>query len=373
MIKCLRNCFYGDSDDDNEELRPPSFLDTLDLRGYQRSRSRSRSTSTSSSYITSMEYESRKRTKAKNMKRFSSNEEGAITELYLNNCGIEEVPSYIYQKESITDLWLCENLIFNLDKEICKLENLASVWLNRNLFETLPLLPRNIKNVSISFNPLVSLKGIGEYSGLRKLDVSCCQLVELPHEIGMLKNLQSLAAHDNHLTHIPDTIGKLEALGKMSLHSNSLKALPSTFGNLTSLKWLSLHFNKFENLPTSFSNLSQLQRLSLHHNALTELRRGFEKCCINLLALSLFRNKLRYVDPLIYKALTQCTKLSIQQNRLEELPIDMKNMEKLEELWCYDNNFETLPAFLNDLPSLKLIYKGNHPFINSNKNIKVKS
>ncbi len=328
------------------------------------------SSSTSSSIVSSMEFASRK--KMKTFKRFRSTEKG-ITELFFNNCGIEELPNIIFQAKSLRVLWLCNNDLTFFSPHIENLENIDTLWLNSNAFITLPYLPLKLVNLYMENNTkLISINGIGKFNFLKKLDINGCSLTKLPKDIGLLTNLETLFCHENDIQNIPESIGNLKKLSKLSLHNNQIQVLPKSFGNLSNLKWLSLHFNKLESLPETFSNLQNIQRLSLHQNQLTTLPQYFENCCPSLIVISLFRNKLRHISPEVWKHLVNCQKLSVHQNCLSNIPDEARYMKSLEEIWLYSNDFHEIPSILNELPKLKTIWF-HHPCENiTNKNIQIK-
>lgn len=66
---------------------------------------------------------------------------------------------------------------------------------------------------------------------------------EIPHEVGMLKQLQALSLCENRLRELPSSIAFLSNLKSLALHRNELTALPPNIVKLRSLYELSLRDN----------------------------------------------------------------------------------------------------------------------------------
>src|SRR5262244_2807722 len=69
--------------------------------------------------------------------------------------------------------------------------------------------------------------------GAKRLNLSDCNLSELPLEIGELADLQVLWLHNNKLAQLPPEIGQLRNLRRIRLHNNELKE--RLFGNCWNL------------------------------------------------------------------------------------------------------------------------------------------
>lgn len=87
------------------------------------------------------------------------------------------------------------------------------------------------------------------------------KLSELPAEIGLMKDLQALAASDNQLTALPDSIATLPKLKWLSVYNNSIKELP--VGLLTTSRYLEQVL--LEGNPLSSISLATLIE-DIHHS-----------------------------------------------------------------------------------------------------------
>lgn len=283
-----------------------------------------------------------------------SNEFGQITELYLvEKCMTQLTEQEIFTSKNIVKLWLNKNSLSFLPVEMKEMKALCSIWLSNNLFESIPHLPENIKNIYIENNLVVSITGIEKYLLLETLKIDCCKLESISDEIGYCVNLITLEAHKNFISNVSSAIGSLTELKTLSLHSNQITYLPEEIGNLTKLSYCSLHFNEICSLPLSLSNIQSLIRLSLHNNQLNNI------LCLSLNTLqvvSLFRNNIENIPEEVCKTLVNCQKFAIQQNKVSILPQTIKHMVSLDTLWLYDNMFSSLPDEINELPKLVSIW-----------------
>jgi Leucine-rich repeat (LRR) protein len=126
--------------------------------------------------------------------------------LHWNYRGFTEFPLHrINGEESeITDIYLKENLITQVPHEICKLENLESLYLSGNDITELP-------------------KEIAKLKYLKCLDISGNRLRRIPDEIGELRSLKFLILDENELTALPLRLNELRSLRYLSVcgkHSN---------------------------------------------------------------------------------------------------------------------------------------------------------
>ena len=109
-----------------------------------------------------------------------------------------------YSREKLlilTELWLHENNLTELPKEIGNLTNLTKIWLHENNLTELP-------------------KEIGNLTNLTELWLHKNNLTELPKEICNLTNLTELSLYNNNLTELPNEIGQLTNLTGLTLFGN---------------------------------------------------------------------------------------------------------------------------------------------------------
>lgn len=129
--------------------------------------------------------------------------------LHWNYRGFTEFPIQKIQGEesTITDIYLKENLIANIPKDIYLFENLESLYLSGNDITELP-------------------KEISRLRCLKCLDVSGNRLKRIPDEIGDARNLKFLIFDENELCEIPLRLSELRYLRYLSVCDNQLQWLP---------------------------------------------------------------------------------------------------------------------------------------------------
>ncbi|PWA67611.1 Leucine-rich repeat-containing protein [Artemisia annua] len=107
----------------------------------------------------------------------------------------------------------------------------------------------------------VSLAGLHM---LVDVDLSYCNLVQVPESIGGLSCLKELILEGNKLLDVPNSIGGLSCLKRLYLSGNNLLEVPESIGGLSCLRDLDLEGNNFTSLPRSLSQLSSLNWLNVN-------------------------------------------------------------------------------------------------------------
>ncbi|PWA47544.1 NB-ARC domains-containing protein [Artemisia annua] len=90
---------------------------------------------------------------------------------------------------------------------------------------------------------------------LKSLNLSYCNLVQVPVSIGGLSCLEDLYLVGNNLFEVPESIGGLSCLKELNLAWNNLSEVPESIGGLS--------WNNFTSLPESLRQLSHLKILRL--------------------------------------------------------------------------------------------------------------
>ncbi|GJR63269.1 NB-ARC domains-containing protein [Tanacetum coccineum] len=94
---------------------------------------------------------------------------------------------------------------------------------------------------------LVSLAGLHM---LKKLNLSYCNLVQIPESIGGLSCLKNLNLEGNNLLEVPESIGGLSCLEYLFLKGNNFTSLPGSLSQLSHLQYLYVDgCKKLEVLP----------------------------------------------------------------------------------------------------------------------------
>ncbi|XP_044469726.1 disease resistance protein RUN1-like [Mangifera indica] len=159
------------------------------------------------------------------------------------------------------------------------------------------------------------------------------------------------------------SIEHLHRLVKLSLRQCSrLERLPESIHELKSLKCLYLSgCTKLNRLPNDLGNLTTLEELELEEIALVDIP-TFVTSLINLKTLSFARCKMqnRSSIPLIHLSVFQkMTKLNLADCCIEVLPNNIGELFSLEYLYLDQNNFESLPVSIKDLSKLGELYIRN--------------
>ncbi|XP_064606776.1 uncharacterized protein LOC135471459 [Liolophura sinensis] len=145
---------------------------------------------------------------------------------------------------------------------IGKLVNLKVVCLDTNeLLEVPPemCLLKNLERLALSNNNLTSLPvGISELRKLASLHVANNDFRDFPLQVCKLENLEFLDFSDNQLISLPEEIGELKQLVTLLVCYNDLTSLPDTLCSLTELTCLWLGNNRIQQLPRRFGNLRKL-------------------------------------------------------------------------------------------------------------------
>ena len=90
-------------------------------------------------------------------------------------------------------------------------------------------LEKNLNNLYIFFKKN-NINRFANYTkkellNLKKLDLSCCKLNNIPNEISILKNLEILDICNNNIKEIPESIFNLNNLKYIDISFNKIKYL----------------------------------------------------------------------------------------------------------------------------------------------------
>jgi|SRR3990170_2459310 len=147
-----------------------------------------------------------------------------VDTLLIKNCGLKSLPFKL--APNLLYLDASENPNINVDILTRKsLPILESLLLNNC---NIKRLPRNInlKHLHISHNENIELKGLENMYNLNYLDISFCNLKEIPRQIFMLCKLNALNISGNPITEIPDEITNLTELKSLIHDDVPLKKFP---------------------------------------------------------------------------------------------------------------------------------------------------
>ncbi|XP_013631070.1 PREDICTED: probable LRR receptor-like serine/threonine-protein kinase At3g47570 [Brassica oleracea var. oleracea] len=188
----------------------------------------------------------------------------------------------------------------------------------------------------------------------------------IPHEIGNLINLQSLAMERNLLTgRIPASLGKISGLIFLGLSSNRMSGeIPSDLGNITRLERLHLFQNNFEgSIPPSLGNCRFLLFLWIGYNRLNGTIPQEIMQLESLVQLFVNINLLTGPFPKDVSRLKQVVQLSVADNRLSgNIPETIGNCLYMENLYLGGNAFDGAIPDIRNLRGLTLFNLSNNNF-----------
>ncbi|XP_075998797.1 volume-regulated anion channel subunit LRRC8D [Genypterus blacodes] len=212
-----------------------------------------------------------------------------------------------------------------LQLQDCQLERLPSVVLALTNLRTLDLRHNNLRTLE----ELLSLAHLQRLSCLR-LSYNC--VLALPASVGVLRSLEFLDLANNQLRSLPPALFTLHRLRRLLLAGNLLRELPVEIKALNLLTELDLSGNRLESLPPElFIHCLELRILNVAHNSISLLPSGVA-------------------------ALSHLFSLDLRSNSLEELPAELGRCSGLRgggilvEEWllrslpCHVRDFLTIPS-----------------------------
>ncbi|MCH2045077.1 MAG: leucine-rich repeat domain-containing protein [Saprospiraceae bacterium] len=171
-----------------------------------------------------------------------------------------------------------------------------------------------------------------------------------------LKRKTYLVSDLKDLRVIPESIEYLSELEELYIRNcYNVRALPKGIGYLQGLKVLELNRLRLRALPSSFGALHNLEQLTvngyalpntMNWKALADLKQ------LSYLNLDVSLERIKKLPEAI-KSLQNLKHLSICNNKLEDLPMWLADLPKLEILDCGGNYFMDIPKVISKIKSLK--------------------
>ena len=207
---------------------------------------------------------------------------------------------------------------------------LLSLVLDGICLSTLEGIPDNcpdLIHLSLASNEINDVTGIQKLSRLQHMNLLRNNLTHLPPNIGLLGNLIRFEIANNKLVELPNDIGKLSRLKHLNLECNELSVLPFSFGTLM-CETVCLNSNKFKVFPDCVTCMPNLVKFSIMANALNDLPVGISR----LKRLEVFR---------------------ASRNRITIVPDSIVDISTLKCLWLDSNRLGALPPYFHRLSRLK--------------------
>jgi len=191
----------------------------------------------------------------------------------------------------------------------------------------------------------------------------------VPEWIGDLTMLSSLALSDNSFQgSIPSTMRNLDGLRFLAMDGNALYGQLDVFEKLSNLQFLYLEHNQFEQTLNSdtLRELTQLQQLDLSDNMFSgpmqDLRHLLHMPALDVLDLS--DNLLTGKLPATIPQNSALNFLFLHGNQItEEIPSSLRNLTELNHLDLAQNNFTgAIPSFLGNITNLVYLFLSHNDF-----------
>jgi hypothetical protein len=168
------------------------------------------------------------------------------------------------------------------------------------------------------------------------IDLTSCQLKEIPKSIFQLSSLKKLYLDHNEIELIPREFEKLTILEQLSLKGNKIESLPNFIAKLRLLKDLGLEINRLQVVSESILKLNSLESLHLGYNFIKLIPNNIGK-------------------------LQSLENLDLEHNEIKEIPTSIGNLKSLENLNLEDNFIKKIPKTVKDLKSPLFIRLINNP------------
>ncbi|MDA3050048.1 hypothetical protein OFO03_03740 [Campylobacter sp. JMF_02 ED1] len=178
---------------------------------------------------------------------------------------------------------------------------------------------------------------------------------ELPSEICMLSNLETIDVREANITDLPPCVVNLTKLSILNLRKTQIKEITEIISKIPNLKALNLSYSKIENLGKHILNMKNLEALDISGTDISEISPEFG----NLTGLKQFNcdmcRKLKSIpDEMANLKNLQLLNLSLIAQK--EFPKWITNLQNLEYL---STSFENFPQNFSNLQNLKILSISN--------------
>ncbi|XP_050459108.1 leucine-rich repeat-containing protein 47-like [Cataglyphis hispanica] len=169
-----------------------------------------------------------------------------------------------------------------------------------------------------------------------------------------LRQLNYLSITRTCLQSVPEEIGELTNLTTLILHSNEIAELPSSIDKLINLKVFDCSRNKLASYPQQLCNLPQLKILNLASNLLESIPSLRKNVALSVLNIG--NNKLKIFPDVCYAELICLSEIYVNNNKIKQIPITIKQLSGLRVLNLECNLFADLPAELTEINQLEQLH-----------------
>ncbi|KAI4823296.1 hypothetical protein KUCAC02_011889, partial [Chaenocephalus aceratus] len=197
-------------------------------------------------------------------------------------------------------------------------------------------------------------------------DLSMNNISEIqPRAFHRMHLLSELRISGNQLRYISGhALQGLHNLKVLMLQNNQLERLPDDAPwDLPNLLSLRLDANLLSEVPAgAFRGVRSLRHLWLDDNSLTEIPVTALDSLPSLQAMTLALNQITHIPDYAFTNLSALVVLDLNYNDLQEFPVAIRTLSKLQELGFHNNNIKAIPerAFVGN-PQLQTIHFYENP------------
>ena len=250
-------------------------------------------------------------------------------------------------EDLVTEISIPNNRLTNVPKAFGKLTNLHSLWIQNNDLAGLDLNPsqnfgKSLTSLKFTANNMQAWPSrLSVLHSLRHLSIDKIPFSTLPTDSfkGFELSLSALAMTNSKISVMPEAICKLSALQVLELNNNKQMSVstntpicPTPLKSVVTIKLLNNDFDQFPDVFSTFTNANSI-RVSGNPNLL-------------------------FVPSRLFTPNNALEELNLQDNRLEQVPAGLRNLNKLTKLNLNNNNIRVIQgnAFdtLHELDVLEL-------------------
>ena len=224
----------------------------------------------------------------------------------------------------------------------------------------------NLKSVKISTGKIYDYTPLSELKKLKKVVINTASMTCLDGSFSQLTNLETLEIRETKLKDV-SPVEQLVNLTSLDLLENQIKFLPENISNLQQLEFLAFSHNNVQDI-NPLKSLTNLKKLFFHYNYVEDI--SPVKDLVNLTSLGGSFNKIKDLSP-VTNLVNLTFYLEFHQNQIKEIPKDIINLKKLQELDLTYNEISNLPELkgLDSIVTVRLSYNdlNNDDFIKLNE------
>lgn len=283
---------------------------------------------------------------------------------------LKEIPGYVFSViDHIKEFECVSNNLITLPEELNMLQQLERLFIGSNKFKEIPDSVKdltNLKNFRASNNSIRELGPLKKLRNLEKIVLSNNKLEVVPVELYLNKNLRTIFFDRNSIEYLPNPSKVPENIEIITMKDNLIEEIPLKFFSMTNLRMLDLSENPIDYLPHNLGDLVNLAILKLNSIKVNlqpdediedsiDVTKDIAKLT-RLRILEFSENKVRSL-----KFVTNLTNLNIlicNENKITHFPSGMKKMNRLNHIEFKDNDVSSIDNIL--IPSITYISASNN-------------